>query len=119
MEAGSLPRVGAPSGGELRAGFTRARSSQEGPGHSAERRETSRQPGAWDPPKWKLQECRDLSHQGQASVTIVTMAATTWERSFCQALCQVVTWVIPPCFSVQFTDGDTEAWFLSRHSLAG
>lgn len=115
VEVGSLPRVGAPSGGGLRAGFTRAWSSQEGPGHRAERRETSRQPEAWDPPRGKLQECRDLSQQGQASVAVVTMVATTCERSFCQALCQVVTLVVPLCFSVQFTDGDTEAWRLSRH----
>lgn len=47
--------------------------------------------GAWDTPEWKLRKCRDLSHQGQVLVTIVTSAAATQERSSCQEVC----WVVP------------------------
>lgn len=95
METGSLSRVGATGQGEVGAGFTRAWSGQERPGHIAERQETGCQLGVWDRPQWKLCECRDLSHPGQVSVTIVTMVARTCECSFCQVLCQVVTSVIP------------------------
>lgn len=38
------------------------------------------------PPRWKLQDCGDLSHQGQGSVTAGTMVAATLERSFARWL---------------------------------
>lgn len=82
VEAGSLCQSGPPGG---RGGVP------DSPGHgpakralvAVQRRDTSWEPGI--PPKWRLQECRDPSHQGQASVPTVIMATAPCECSYCQA----------------------------------
>lgn len=79
--------MGATRQGEVSVGFTKACSSQEDLARDAERWGSGYQVGAWDTPERKFRKCRDLSHQGQVLVTIVTSAAATHECSFCQELC--------------------------------